>query len=214
MAVANQSNSVLPESALRQALAACRSSFLAAGLFSLFINLLLLMPTLYMLQIYDRVLASSSESTLLMLTLIALFLFLVMGGLDWVRAQILVVTGTRLDHLLGPRVFDSVFKQSLASGGKVATAQPLNDLLNLRQFMTGQGLFAFFDAPWLPIYIGVMFIFEIWQRNWRRAMVLVGSGAVVLAACPGALPARPRCRAAQCRHAPHPWRDRRSWSKR
>ena len=160
MAVANQSNSVLPESALRQALAACRSSFLAAGLFSLFINLLLLMPTLYMLQIYDRVLASSSESTLLMLTLIALFLFLVMGGLDWVRAQILVVTGTRLDHLLGPRVFDSVFKQSLASGGKVATAQPLNDLLNLRQFMTGQGLFAFFDAPWLPIYIGVMFIFH------------------------------------------------------
>lgn len=148
------------ESALRQALGACRSSFLAAGLFSLFINLLLLVPTLYMLQIYDRVLASSSESTLLMLTLIALFLFLVMGGLEWVRSQILIVTGTRLDRLLGARVFDSVFRQTLNSGGRVATAQPLSDLLNLRQFMTGQGLFAFFDAPWLPIYIAVMFMFH------------------------------------------------------
>lgn len=175
MAIANKPNHLSPESALRQSLAACRSSFLAAGLFSLFINLLLLMPTLYMLQVYDRVLASSSESTLLMLTLIALFLFLVMGGLDWVRSQILVVTGTRLDHLLGPRVFDSVFKQSLASGGKVATAQPLNDLLNLRQFMTGQGLFAFFDAPWLPIYIGVMFIFHP-----AFGVVAIFSGAVLI----------------------------------
>jgi ATP-binding cassette subfamily C protein EexD len=68
----------------------------AAGFFSLFINLLLLLPTIYMLQIYDRVLPSSSESTLLMLTLIAVFLFIVMGGLEWIRSQILIVTGSRL----------------------------------------------------------------------------------------------------------------------
>jgi ATP-binding cassette subfamily C protein EexD len=150
----------IPESDLRKALEACRSSFLAAGFFSLFVNLLLLLPAIYMLQIYDRVLTSGSESTLAMLTLIAVLLFLVMGGLEWVRAQILIVAGTRLDRILGPRVFDSVFVQSLASGGRIASAQPLGDLLQLRQFLTGPGLFAFFDAPWLPIYIIVMFLFH------------------------------------------------------
>lgn len=133
---------------------------MTAGFFSLFINLLLLVPVIYMLQVYDRVLASSSESTLLMLTLIAVFLFLVMGLLEWVRSQILVATGTRLDHMLGGRVFDSIFTQTIASGGRIASAQPLADLLQLRQFLTGPGLFAFFDAPWLPIYIGVMFLFH------------------------------------------------------
>ncbi|MES2718828.1 MAG: type I secretion system permease/ATPase [Pseudomonadota bacterium] len=147
-------------SAVGQALDACRSSFVAAGFFSLFVNLLLLLPALYMLQVYDRVLTSGSESTLLMLTLIAVFLFMVMGGLEWVRAQILIVASTRLDELLGGKVFDSVFQQTLASGGKVATAQPLADLIQLRQFLTGPGLFAFFDAPWLPLYIAVMFLFH------------------------------------------------------
>lgn len=147
-----------PRSALGGALDACRGAFLSAGFFSLFVNLLLLLPAVYMLQIYDRVLTSGSESTLLMLTLIAAFLFAVMGALEWVRAQILIATSVRLDHLLGGRVFDSVFLQSLASGGKVASAQPLGDLMQLRQFLTGPGLFAFFDAPWLPIYIAFMFV--------------------------------------------------------
>ena len=147
---------------LRQALRVCRSSFVYAGFFSLFINLLLLLPTIYMLQVYDRVLSSGSESTLIMLSVIATFLFIVMGGLEWVRSQILIATGNKLDHLLAGRVFDSVFQQTLATGGKVATAQPLGDLLQLRQFLTGTGLFAFFDAPWLPIYIAVMFVFHPW----------------------------------------------------
>lgn len=146
--------------ALREALASGRMSFLAAGFFSLFINLLLLVPAIYMLQVYDRVLTSSSVSTLIMLTLITVFLFVVMGGLEWVRSQIMIVTGTRLDRILGARVFDSVFVQTLASGGRVVSAQPLGDLLQLRQFLTGPGLFAFFDAPWLPIYVAVMFLFH------------------------------------------------------
>ena len=149
-------------SELRQLLATCKTSFLSAGFFSLFINLLLLAPSLYMLQVYDRVLTSSSESTLLMLTLIMVFLFLVLGLLEWLRSQILIVTSTRLDRLLGGRVFEAVFAQSLASGGKQASAQPLGDLLQLRQFLTGQGLFAFFDAPWLPIYIAVIFLFHFY----------------------------------------------------
>ena len=148
------------DSELRKALSSCKSSFMSAGFFSLFINLLLLMPAIYMLQVYDRVLSSGSESTLLMLTLILVFLFLIMGGLEWTRSQILIVTSNRLDQLLNGRIFDSMFAQALTSGGRIVTAQPLNDLLQLRQFMTGPGLFAFFDAPWLPIYLAVLFLFH------------------------------------------------------
>jgi len=148
------------DSDLGRVLAACKASFMTAGVLSLFINLLLLVPTFYMLQIYDRVLMSSSESTLLMLTLITLFLFVVMGALEWIRAQILIVTSTRFDQMLSGRVHDAVFSQSLKSSGSIATAQPLSDLIQVRQFLTGSGLFAFFDAPWLPIYIAVMFMFH------------------------------------------------------
>jgi len=147
-------------SELRKALYSCKSSFMSAGFFSLFINLLLLTPVIYMLQVYDRVLSSGSESTLLMLTLILVFLFLIMGGLEWTRSQILIVTSNRLDQLLSGRVFDAMFTQAISSGGRVASAQPLNDLLQLRQFMTGPGLFSFFDAPWMPIYVAVLFLFH------------------------------------------------------
>ena len=161
---------------LRSALKACRDSFAYAAFFSLFVNLLLLVPAVYMLQVYDRVLSSGSVSTLVMLTLVTAFLFLVMGGLEWVRSQILIASSNRLDALLAPRVFDSVFRQSLVSSGKVASAQPLADLLQLRQFLTGPGLFAFFDVPWLPIYIAVMFLFHplVGVAAIASALVLIG----------------------------------------
>jgi ATP-binding cassette subfamily C protein EexD len=145
---------------LGKALQSCRSSFAYVGFFSLFVNLLLLTPSIYMLAVYDRVLSSSSESTLLMLTLIVVFLFIVMGGLEWIRSQMLIATSTQLDQMLGGRVFDAIFSKTLSSGGRTATAQPLSDLLQLRQFLTGNGLFAFFDAPWLPIYLGLLFLFH------------------------------------------------------
>jgi ATP-binding cassette subfamily C protein EexD len=145
---------------LRQALAACRRSFLTTAFFSLFVNLLMLVPAIYMLAVYDRVLMSGSESTLMMLSLITVFLFLVLGGLEWIRTRILIATSARLDEHLGERVFDAVFTQSLTSSGAVATAQPLNDLLQIRQFLTGPGLLAFFDVPWMPLYIGLMFLFH------------------------------------------------------
>jgi ATP-binding cassette subfamily C protein EexD len=131
-----------------------------AGFFSLFVNLLMLAPAVYMLEVYDRVLPSSSQPTLVMLTLIVMFLFVVLGALEWVRSQILIATSARIDGVLGGRVFDAVFVRSLASSGRISNAQPLGDLMQLRQFLTGSALFAFFDAPWVPIYIGVMFLFH------------------------------------------------------
>ena len=145
---------------LEKALTFCKSSFLMVGLFSFFINMSMLTPAIYMLQVYDRVVTSGSHSTLVMLTLIMMLMFFTMGGLEWVRSQILVRVSTRLDTMLNVRLFDASFKQSLYSGGANASAQPLSDMTGLRQFMTGNGLFAFFDAPWLPIYIAVMFMFH------------------------------------------------------
>jgi len=138
----------------------CRESFLYVGFFSLFINLLMLVPAFYMLQMYDRVVNTGSTTTLLVLTLLMLLLMATMGSLDWVRSRILVRVGTRIDSLLGGRLHDASFKLSLLSGGSNASAQPLSDLNGLRSFLTGTGVFAFFDAPWLPIYLLVMFLFH------------------------------------------------------
>ena len=164
---------------LRRALAACRRSFLTTAFFSLFVNLLMLVPAIYMLAIYDRVLMSGSESTLLMLTVIAVFLFLVLGGLEWIRSRILVATSARLDEHLGERVFNAIFAQSLTSSRAVATAQPLNDLLQVRQFLTGPGLLAFFDAPWVPIYVGLMFLFHLYFGVVAVMSVLLLAGLAI-----------------------------------
>lgn len=145
---------------LHAALRACRSSFFAVGFFSLFVNLLMLVPSFYMLQVYGRVVTSGSVPTLLMLTLIMAILMLTMGLLEWTRSRIMVRISTKLDQYLSSDVYQASFNRALASGGMDATAQPMTDLNGLRQFMTGNGLFAFFDVPWLPVYIGVMFMFH------------------------------------------------------
>ncbi len=149
----------LPPSELALAIHHCRDSFQSAAIFSLFINLLMLTPSIYMLQVYDRAVGSNSTSTLLMLTLLAVVLFVTLGALEWVRSQILIRVSARFDLLLNERLYRVLFRQALVSGGK-ASAQPLSDLLVLRQFLTGNGLFAFFDAPWIPVYVGLLFLFH------------------------------------------------------
>ena len=148
------------KSDLEEALKLCKGAFISAAGFSMVINLLQLVPTIYMLQLYDRVVPTGNRSTLLMLTLIVIVLFLTMGALEWVRSQILVRVSSRLETLLNERLFQVAYKQSLYTGGQRASSQPLDDLTSLRQFMTGNGLFAFFDVPWMPVYIAVMFIFH------------------------------------------------------
>ncbi len=144
---------------LRQALASCREGFVAAGVFSFFINLLMLASPLYMLQVYDRVLGARSESTLLMLTLVLVAMLGVHAGLEYLRSKILVRVSNRIDTALSPRLFDAVYERSLRLPNSSRT-QPLQDMLTVRQFLTGQGLFAFFDAPWTPLFIGVIFLFH------------------------------------------------------
>ena len=154
--------SSLPENNLQAALKACKSSFLSVGFFSFFVNALMLVPTFFMIQVSGRVVPSGSTSTLLMLTLIMTVLVVTMGALEWVRSRIMVRISNRLDVMLSRDVYRASFKRALNSGGGDATAQSLNDLTSLRQFFTGSGLFAFFDAPWFPIYTIVMFLFHPW----------------------------------------------------
>ena len=165
-----------PESSLKKALKACRESFISVGFFSFFINALMLVPTFYMLQVYGRVITSGSLTTLAMLTLIMTALVITLGSLEWIRSRIMVRVSTRLDVLLSRQVYRASFKRALDSGGMDASAQSLNDLTGLRQFLSGNGLFAFFDAPWLPIYIAVMFLFHPWF-GW----VATGSALLLLA---------------------------------
>ncbi|GEK48339.1 peptidase [Bisbaumannia pacifica] len=140
---------------------ACKGSFVSVGFFSMFVNLLMLVPPMYMLQVYDRVLTTQSGETLLMLTLVVVFLFMIMGGLELVRSRILVRVGNRLDTSINARLYSAMFRRSVMAQGR-QTAQPLSDLTNLRQFLTGNGLFAFFDAPWVPVYLAVLFLFHPW----------------------------------------------------
>ncbi len=160
------------ENNLQAALKACRGSFLSVGFFSFFVNTLMLVPTFYMIQISGRVVPSSSTSTLIMLTLILTILMITMGSLEWVRSRIMVRISNRLDVLLSRDVYRASFKKALNSGGMDASAQALNDLTSLRQFLTGNGLFAFFDAPWLPAYTAVMFLFHPWF-GWMTVIAAV-----------------------------------------
>jgi ATP-binding cassette subfamily C protein EexD len=163
------------ENSLQAALKACKGSFISVGVFSLFVNALMLVPTFYMLQVYGRVVTSGSLSTLTMLTIIMVVLTITTGLLEWIRSRIMVRVSTKLDVVLSRDVYRASFKQALATGGMNASAQPLSDLTSLRQFLTGNGVFAFFDAPWLPIYVAVMFMFHPWY-GWMAigcAIVLI-----------------------------------------
>jgi ATP-binding cassette subfamily C exporter for protease/lipase len=151
---------------------AFRREFLLAGLLSSLINLLLLTPTLYMLQVYDRVMVSQSELTLVAVSSIALFLYALMACAEWWRTRVLVKAGMRFDEQLSTRVFDASFEANLNQSAS-APSRALGDLIQIRQFLTGQGLFAFFDAPWTPIYIVVAFFLHPWLGALSLVFVLV-----------------------------------------
>ncbi len=144
-------------SELTRALWVFRREFVVVGVFSMVANVLMLSPTLYMLQVFDRVMSSRSELTLLAMSLITLFLFGVMAFAEWMRSRVLVRAGVQLDGLLGTRVFNASFEANLAPSG-VSPARAFGDLIQIRQFLTGNGILAFFDTPWTPVYMAVLFI--------------------------------------------------------
>lgn len=134
-----------------------RKTFYSLAAFSCVINILALTPALYMLQVYDRVLTSRNETTLWMLTLLVAGLYLLSALLEFARSSVLIRVGNRLDMMLNQRVFTAAFERNLRVGG-ANPSQALSDLTTVRQFLTGNALFAFIDSPWTPIYMAVGFL--------------------------------------------------------
>ena len=147
-------------SELGDALRACRGAFIGVGLMSCIINLLYLTGSIFMLEIYDRVLPSRSVPTLVGLVIIAAGLYFAQGVLDLIRGRILGRIGTALDEALNARVFQTVVRLPLLMGGRNDGLQPLRDLDNVRSFLGSQGPGAFFDLPWLPFYLAICFAFH------------------------------------------------------
>jgi PrtD family type I secretion system ABC transporter len=146
---------------LGDALRACRSAFIGVGIMSCMINLLYLTGSLFMLEVYDRVLPSRSVPTLVGLVVLAGGLYIAQGVLDLIRGRILGRIGTALDEALNNRVFDIIVRLPLMIGGRNEGLQPLRDLDNVRSFLGSAGPSAFFDLPWLPFYLAVCFAFHV-----------------------------------------------------
>ena len=151
--------SFFDRSELTRQLWSFRKEFLWVGFFSMIANLLLLTPTLYMLQLYDRVLKGRSELTLIVVTLLMVFLYGIMVVAEWLRSRLLVRGGVRLDEAMNAIVFNASFEKNLKRVD-ANPAEAIADLTAIRQFLTGNGIFAFFDTPWTPIYIGVIFLLQ------------------------------------------------------
>jgi PrtD family type I secretion system ABC transporter len=148
-------------SELGDALRACRSAFIGVGAMSCMINLLYLTGSIFMLEIYDRVLPSRSVPTLVGLVVLAGGLYIAQGFLDLIRGRILGRIGTSLDEALNNRVFETIVRLPLMVGGRNEGLQPLRDLDNVRSFLGSMGPGAFFDLPWLPFYLAICFAFHV-----------------------------------------------------
>src|SRR5437868_859331 len=148
-------------SELGEALRACRDAFIGVGVMSCVINLLYLTGSIFMLEVYDRVLPSRSVPTLVGLIVLAGGLYAAQGGLDLLRGRILGRIGTSLDEAINARVFDTVVRLPLVAGNRSEGLQPLRDLDNVRSFLGSMGPGAFFDLPWLPFYLAICFAFHV-----------------------------------------------------
>lgn len=162
----------IQKSEIIDVLSSFKSAFRTVGMFSAVINLLMLAPSLYMLQVYDRVLQSRNEVTLLMLTVLMLGAYALMSALEFVRSFVLIRVSAKLDMQMNKRIYTAAFEQNLRHGGSNA-GQALQDLAQIRQFLTGNGLFAFFDAPWFPLYLIVIFLFDVYLGLFALGAVAI-----------------------------------------
>lgn len=172
-----KSTSFFQRSELTATLWAFRREFLIVGVLSFLANLLMLSPTLYMLQVFDRVLSSGSELTLIAVSLITIFLFGVMASSEWLRSRVLVRAGMEFDERLSSRVFNASFEAYL-NQSSTNPSKAFGDLIQIRQFLTGNGIFALFDAPWAPIYIGVTFMLHP-MLGWLSLVFALVQAALV-----------------------------------
>lgn len=144
---------------LKQAILKSKRCMIYAGIFSMFVNILMLTPPLYMLQLYGRVVSGRSMDTLLFLTLIVIVLYIFMGLFEILRSRILIVFANQVDLSLSSRIYNAIFDLASSRPGKITSAA-MSDLNTIKQYLSTNGVFAFLDAPWLPFYIFILFLFH------------------------------------------------------
>lgn len=182
---------------LRSTRVKSRSLYWTVGIFSLFANLLMLTGPIYMLQVYDRVLGSKSVETLIALSLLVVFLYGVMGILDYTRGRIMARVGARFQAALDRRVFDAVVRKA-AIAPDARTQSGLADLEAIQRLLTSPVLMAVFDLPWTPIFIAAIFVFHP-MLGW---LAVVGGAVLILIALANQMLSRlPQLRAGQAGQA-------------
>lgn len=142
------------------AFAPVKAAFWGVAVVSFVINILMLTGPVFMLQVYDRVLASGSVPTLVVIGSLAIVLYAFYGLLEGVRGRILSRLGQRIDARLSALVFSVSNSLPVRLGNRAAKLRPVQDLDTVRQFLSGPGPAAIFDAPWLPLYLGIVFLFH------------------------------------------------------
>lgn len=179
-----------PRSLIQKSFKSLAPTYIGVGLLSLIINLLMLTGPLYMLQIYDRVLASGSVPTLLVISVFALGMFVFYGVLDGIRQRILARIGSWLDAKLTASVFDLSTALPLVLGPEALKVRPLQDLDTIRTFMSGPGPSAMFDIPWLPVYLGLVYLFHPVLGNIALGGVIIIFVLILLKEYVSSKPAR------------------------
>ncbi len=173
---------------LAEAFRACRVHFVWAAVFSALVNILYLAPTLYMMQVYDRVVPTGGMDTLFLVSVVVVFALGTLAGLDWLRTRLLVRAGLRLDKLLASKVMARVVDLQ----SKQPSTQAMREFDNVRGAVSGQGAMALFDAPWTPLYLICCFLLH----PWLGVMTLVGAGILLTLAILNERDSRPRLRKA------------------
>lgn len=164
------------ETVYAMAMRRLRRSFIGVALFSAAVNVLMLTGPMFMLQVYDRVLSSGSIATLQALYAVVVVLFLFLGVYDFLRTRLLSRAAYRLDQTVGPKAYDLWIRSALSEAPTLS--RPLADLAVVRGFLPGPAMLGLFDLPWIPLYLGIVFIIH----PWLGFLALAGLGVVLILA--------------------------------
>ncbi len=187
-------------SELLEAVKRCRNAFIGVGVFSGLINVLALTSSIYMLQLYDRVIPSHSVPTLVGLSILMLVLYAGYGLLDMVRLRVMSRIGLRIDRTLRERVFSLVLALPLRTRGQGVGLQPVRDLDQIRGFLGGAGPIALFDLPWMPFYLGLVFLLHPWLGLLGLAGAVVLVGLTILTELRSRAPTKSASQSSSARH--------------
>lgn len=157
---------------INELLKEARPTIGAVFFFSAILNLLMLVPPIYMMQVFDKVVQSKSLETLAMLVLIVLWMFLIMWLLEMIRSRIMGRVCSRIESRLTDRLYLIIFQHASESGEK-ASSQPVGELMQIRQFLTGHTFFALLDAPWVIFFILTLFLFNLWYGLFAIGMLII-----------------------------------------